>query len=159
MAWTRLLENLQIDDVPAAAGRPSIYTVNEIGLDTRPVIVRLIQDADAGRNLKAQAEEEDLTPLSVETFVGHVQTRRRVLCGRHQRPVGCLSPLPQTRRSRTCVWRLGTGGPRSARIAGRDGALPRTGDVVDGRACWTAGLLVVRHHEQPVTARMAERLR
>ena len=122
------------------------------------MVMRLIQDADEGRKLKAQAEEEDLAPLSVETFVGCVQLDGKSYAAVTNGPADVYLPCGNEEVEGLLCGDSVLVDHKSARIAGRDGALPLTGDVVTVERAGPPGSLVVRHHEQPVTARMAERL-
>src|SRR5439155_11366273 len=66
----KLMKVLQVPNAPAEARADAlIYNVTECGLDTRPAVIQLIKEADAGR--KAAAQEK--TPLSPEVFIGNWQ--------------------------------------------------------------------------------------
>lgn len=155
----QLLQNLQASDVTATTRADHlIYAVGERGLDTRPVVIRLLQEADEGRQLKAKAEEDDRRPLSVETFVGRVELDGKPYAAVTNGPTDVYLPCRTEDIDGLLKGDSVLVDHKTARIAGRDGALPRTGDVVTVERAGPAGTLVVRHHEQPVTARVAERI-
>jgi ATP-dependent 26S proteasome regulatory subunit len=155
----KLLHNLEAAEAPAPARADHlIYAVGEHGLDTRPVVIRLIQEADEGRRAKAQAEEDDRRPLSVETFVGRVELDGKPYAAVSNGPADAYLPCRDADIAGLSCGDCVLVDQKTARIVGRDGSLPRTGDVVTVDRAGPPGTVVVRHHEQPVAARLAHRL-
>lgn len=157
-----LQQNLRATNVSVDARADHlIYLVTEHGLDLRPVVQGLIREADEGRELKAKAEADadDRPPLGMETFLAKLdvngQSYAAVTCGPTDM---CLPCRPEEIEGLSCGDAVLVD-QKKARIIGRDGALPRTGEVVTVERPGPDGTLVVRHHEQSVTARQAERVR
>ncbi|HVS34805.1 MAG TPA: ATP-binding protein, partial [Gemmataceae bacterium] len=157
----QILQALRAPTVPIEARADYlIYTVNEQGLDLRPAVISLLQEADEGRRLKAKAEEDAAVPLSSETFLGTTEHNGRVLAavtsGASDLYLPCKADDVKDLECGDAVLI----DPRNARIVGRDGSLPRTGDVVSVEIVPDdiPGQVVVRHHDQSVTARVAARL-
>src|SRR5262249_58881767 len=64
----KLMKMLQHPNMPPEARADAlIYNVTAAGLDMRPAVVQLIQEADAGRQAAAEREKG---PLSPEIYIG-----------------------------------------------------------------------------------------
>ena len=157
----QILQALRAPAVPVEARADHlIYAVGEMGLDLRPAVISLLQEADEGRRLKAKAEEDAAVPLSSETFLARTEHNGRVLAAVTNGASDLYLPCkPDEIKDLACGDSVLID-PRNARIVGRDGSLPRTGDVVSVEIVPAdiPGQVVVRHHDQSVTARVAARL-
>jgi hypothetical protein len=156
-----LLQTLQAAATPAAARADFlIYNVTTHGLDMRPAVAQLIQEADEGRQLKAKAAEEERQPLFPEIFVGRVEHNGQPLAlVTNGAGEVCLPAEPDQLDALDC------GDPvlvdqKRGRIAGPDGAVPQTGDVVTVESVPPDDpeQVVVQHRGQSVVARLPRRL-
>lgn len=132
-----------------------IYEVVDKGLDMRPVIRSLLEQADAGRKLKEKLAAQEGHALILERFVGVVDKPRlyaQVTRG------NAIVMLPASRED---VEGLLPGDPilidaQTDRIAGRDGQLPVTGDVaeIEWLPAHSPGQVIVRHQDRSQVARL-----
>lgn len=154
----KLMELVQNGAVPPRARAEQLtYLVDEHGLDAVPAIESLVKSADEGRELKARAEQEQNRPLVAEHFIEKFEHDGRVLAA--VTSGGGITYLPCGQDE---VLGLKRGDPvlidvAKVRIAGRDGALPRTGEVATVETVHSDGShrAVLKHQERPVVAMLA----
>ncbi|HEV3255656.1 MAG TPA: ATP-binding protein [Gemmataceae bacterium] len=156
--YPKLLQSLQNPQVPPETRADlAIFTVAEHGMDARAALAQLIREADEGRAIKAKAEEEEGHPLSVETFVARSECLGRTFAVVTSAGSDLYVPCKPQEIEELVAGDAVLVDPKSARIVGRDGALPPTGDVVTVENVPDPRHVVVRHHDQLVKARLAQR--
>ena len=107
-----------------------IYEIVDKGLDMRPVVRRLVEEAEVGRKLREKLAAQEGHTLVPERFIGTVDKPRLYAQVTRGANVVWLPAAPEE------VADLRPGDPvlidsQTDRIVGRDGQLPITGDVVE----------------------------
>jgi hypothetical protein len=128
-----------------------IFKANELGLDVRPVIRRILEQADAGRELKAKLGSSDANPLASERFIGTLERRGHYAAVTRGPNTIYLPVEPQDEE----VAQLRQGDPvlidvKQERIVGRDGQFPTPGDVavIESLPADHPGQVVVKHNDR-----------
>jgi len=156
----KLLQILLDMQMPAEARADLlIFTVNEQGIDTRPAVAQLVKDADMGRALKAKMEEEEDSILMSETFIAHAEFQGRPFAVVTSGGSDVYVPCKKQKLEDLVAGDRVLVDSKTQRVVGADGAVPPTGDVVAVESVQDTAHVVVKHHDQLVKARLAQRLR
>jgi hypothetical protein len=107
-----------------------IYEIVDKGLDMRPTVRRLVEEAEVGRKLRDKLAAQEGHALIPERFIGTVDKPRLYAQVTRGPGVVWLPAAPEE------IENLQPGDPvlidtQTDRIVGRDGQLPITGDVVE----------------------------
>ncbi len=145
---------------PEKRAELAAFYVHEQGLDAVPAIASVIRTADEAQALRAKVNESEGNPLALEIFLA-VEVRD----GRTYAVVTRVGDDLRLPAQAEEVEGLEFGDPvlvdtKSGRLAGRDGELPCPGDVtsVVERVKGERNIVLVKHHEQVVQARVPESL-
>jgi len=153
----KMLAEMCRDEQAAVADRADalIYSICDKGLDFRPTVRGLLEEADIGRKFKRQQEAQDSNPLASEIYVGKIETPRLfAVVTRGPEDVY----LPTVAED---IEGLQPGDSvlvdfKANCIVSRDGQIPRAGDVVvvDSLVPDDSRQVIVKHHEQCRFARL-----
>jgi ATP-dependent 26S proteasome regulatory subunit len=156
----QMLEVMHDRSIPALdRGDMLIYKLAEAGLDFRPTVKQLLEEADTGRELKEKAEKEKNNCLVSERFLGTFSfppTGPRLYAMVTRGATDVSIPVSEEQ-----IQNLRFGDPilvdiKEDRIAGCDGHFPLSGEVVPVESVPDdkPGQVIVRHHDQLLLARL-----
>jgi ATP-dependent 26S proteasome regulatory subunit len=155
----KLLDAMRSSHVPPEARADMlIYATASAGLDYRPAVAELIKEADEGRKLQAKAKEDERQLLALEAYLGSVALGERQFAAVTSGSGEVFLPCRPDEIAGLERGDMVLVDHKNTRIVGRDGQMPRPGEVVTVDSMHTPGLVVVRHHEQLIVARLPQRL-
>src|SRR5205823_67153 len=116
-------------------------------------------EADVGRELSAKQEDEERHVLMSETFVGRAEFQGRPFAIVTSNGNDVYVPCEDEEFTDLCAGDFVLVDPKTTRVLGADGAVPPTGDIVMVESVPDEAHVVVKHHDQLVKARLAQRVR
>ncbi len=137
------------------------YAVCEHGIDMRPAVNQLIEDADLGRKLRDLAAERDAHTLAPERYLGPSTLADGKLYAMVTR--GHLDVYLPARREQLEALKFGDPilvDTKEDRLVGRDGHAPISGEVVmvDARPACNPSQVIVTHNDRRQMARLPHEL-